>query len=45
MGSGLDSEEIVEAPKKKKKKIEVSDEPETTPEDNTWTDPTSNDIL
>lgn len=40
--SGLDTEE---SPKKKKKKIEVSDEPEpTVQEEKPWVDPTNNDI-
>ena len=44
--SGLDSDEIVEAPKKKKKKIEVSDEPESpVAEEKPWVDPTNNDII
>ena len=43
LSSGLDSDEVMEAPKKKKKKIEVSDEPETTPEEKVWSDPTIND--
>lgn len=43
LSSGLDSDEVMEAPKKKKKKIEVSDEPETTPEEKVWNDPTNND--
>lgn len=39
--SGLDTEE---APKKKKKKIEVSDEPESpVQEEKPWVDPTNND--
>lgn len=39
--SGLDTEE---SPKKKKKKIEVSDEPEpTVQEEKPWVDPTNND--
>lgn len=40
---GLDSDEIVETPKKKKKKIEVSDEPEPTMEEKPWVDPTIED--
>jgi len=38
MSSGLDSDEIIEAPKKKKKKVEET--PEVAPEENTWVDPT-----
>ena len=41
--SGLDSEEVLEAPKKKRKKIEVSDEPEGTLEEKPWVDPTISD--
>jgi len=44
MGSGLDSDAVLEAPKKKKKKFEVSDEPESLPTDeNNWVDPSNND--
>lgn len=43
--SGLDSDDVMEAPKKRKKKIEVSDEPESTPEEKVWSDPTSNDLV
>jgi len=44
-GSGLDSDDIVEAPRKKKKKIEVSDEPEATIEEKPWVDPTITDNI
>lgn len=38
---GLNSDEVLEAPKKKKKKIEVSDDPESpTTGESTWVDPT-----
>lgn len=38
MASGLDSDEVIESPKKKKKKVEET--PEVAPEENTWVDPT-----
>jgi len=41
MSGGLDSDEIVEAPKKKKKKVEVSEEPEPTEQN--WVDPSTTD--
>ena len=46
MASGLDSDSVLETPKKKKKKLDVSDEPEALPtEENNWVDPTNSENI